>query len=57
MPLVVTYRPRETPTDRTFGIADVVLAPLAVGDYVLELTFEVNGQKETRRRTTSGSFP
>ena len=44
-PLVVTYSTAET-NGQTIGIADVILAPLAVGDYVLELTFEVNGQKE-----------
>jgi len=32
---------------KTIGIADVTLAPLAAGNYSLELTFEVNGQKES----------
>jgi hypothetical protein len=44
-PLVVTYSTAET-NGQTIGIADVILAPLAVGNYVLELTFDVNGQKE-----------
>ena len=44
-PLVVTYSTQET-NGQTIGIADVILAPLAVGEYVLELSFDVNGQKE-----------
>ena len=44
-PLVVTYSTAET-NGRTIGIADVILAPLAVGEYVLELSFDVNGQRE-----------
>ena len=45
MPLVVTYSTQVT-AGRRSTIADVMLAPLAVGDYVLELTYEVNGEQE-----------
>lgn len=45
LPLVVTYATQET-NGRTVGIADVVLAPLAVGGYSLEVSYDVNGQKE-----------
>jgi hypothetical protein len=44
-PLVVTCKTEET-TGQTIGIADVILAPLAVGEYVLELSYDVNGQRE-----------
>jgi hypothetical protein len=44
-PLVVTYSTAET-NGQTIGIADVILAPLAVGEYVLELSYDVNGQRE-----------
>jgi VWFA-related protein len=46
MPLPVTYSTKQVDA-RTIGVADVTLAPLAVGNYVLELTFEVSGQKES----------
>ncbi len=45
MPLVVTYSTTAT-NGRTVGIADVTLAPLAIGQYILELSFDVNGKKE-----------
>jgi VWFA-related protein len=46
MLLPVTYSTK--PVDgRTIGVADVTLAPLAVGNYVLELSFDVSGQKES----------
>jgi VWFA-related protein len=45
LPLLVGYTTTET-NGQVTGIADVTLAPLAVGNYVLELTFEVNGQQE-----------
>ena len=39
MPLVATYTTRtDAATMVTFGVAEIVLAPLAAGDYVLELT-------------------
>jgi len=44
LPLTVTYSTQET-NGRTVGIADVSLAPLAVGEYSLEVSYEVNGQK------------
>ena len=47
LPLIVTASSEPNATGPAVGIADVVLAPLAVGSYVLELAFEVNGQKET----------
>jgi len=44
-PLVVTYSTAEN-NGQTIGIADVILAPLAVGEYALELSYDVNGQRE-----------
>jgi VWFA-related protein len=44
-PLVVEYSTAET-SGQTIGIADVILAPLAVGEYVLELSYDVNAQRE-----------
>ena len=44
-PLVVTYSTAET-NGQVVGVAEVILAPLAVGQYILELSFEVKGQKE-----------
>jgi len=41
MPLVVT-----TAIEQTIGIAEVILAQLAAGKYVLELTVEVKGRKD-----------
>lgn len=39
MPLVATYTTRvDAATNVTFGVAEIVLAPLAAGDYVLEVT-------------------
>ena len=39
MPLVATYTTRaDAETTVTFGVAEIVLAPLAAGDYVLEMT-------------------
>ena len=45
LPLVVAYSTQET-NGQTFGVADVTLAPLAIGQYVLEVSYEVKGQKE-----------
>ena len=44
-PLAVSYSTDQV-DGRTIGIAEVILAPLAVGEYVLELSYDVNGQKE-----------
>lgn len=46
-PLQVTFSTRagET-TQQQFGVADVVLAPLAAGEYVLELSLAKNGKTE-----------
>ena len=44
-PLVVSYRSEET-NGQTIGIAEVILAPLAVGEYVLELSYDLDGQRE-----------
>ena len=46
MPLIVDYSTQET-SGRIFGIAEVVLAPLAVGQYQLELSYKVKGQRES----------
>jgi hypothetical protein len=46
MPLVVNYSREET-SGRVFGVAEVVLAPLAVGQYGLELSFDLNGQRQS----------
>ena len=46
MPLVVNYSTQETNGQR-IGIAEVILAPLAVGQYRLELSYDVDGQRET----------
>ena len=45
-PLIVGYSTQQA-GGRTIGVADVTLAPLAIGNYVLELTFEVKGQKDS----------
>ena len=45
LPLTVTYSTQET-NGRMVGIADVSLAPLAVGEYALEVSYDVNGQKQ-----------
>jgi hypothetical protein len=48
LPLVVTYSTRaDQAASTTFGVADVTLAPLAAGEYVLELTFTAGGKNET----------
>ena len=44
-PLVISYSTDHV-NGQTIGVAEVILAPLAVGEYVLELSYEVNGQKE-----------
>jgi len=45
MPLTVTYQPRRDDTSgRSFGQAEVILSPLAAGEYVLELTFAAGGK-------------
>jgi hypothetical protein len=36
----------DQPSSITVGVADVTLAPLAAGEYVLELTFTVSGKSE-----------
>ena len=46
MPLIVSYSTQQT-SGRLFGIAEVVLAPLAVGQYQLELSYEIKGQRES----------
>ncbi len=47
MPLVVTYAARtDEVTQQRSGIADVTLAPLAAGEYVLEISIEKNGKTE-----------
>jgi len=47
MPLVATYSTRvEAATNVTFGVVDLVLAPLAEGDYVLEVTLTKGGRSE-----------
>lgn len=44
MPLNVTYAVRrDEGAGRSFGQGEVILSPLAAGDYVLELGFSVNG--------------
>jgi VWFA-related protein len=44
LPLAVTYRPRRDETSgRSFGQAEVILSPLAAGEFVLELTFTTGG--------------
>jgi VWFA-related protein len=45
LPLVVSYSTQQT-NGQLFGIADVALAPLAVGEYVLELAIAKNGKTE-----------
>jgi VWFA-related protein len=47
LPLIVTASREQDTSGPAIGAADVILAPLAIGDYVLELTFELNGQKES----------
>jgi len=45
MPLAVTYLHRRDPgTGRSYGQAEVILSPLAAGEYVLEVTFTDGGQ-------------
>jgi hypothetical protein len=47
LPLLVTCATRtDQPSSITVGVADVTLAPLAAGEYVLELTFTVSGKSE-----------
>ncbi|HEX8031170.1 MAG TPA: VWA domain-containing protein [Vicinamibacterales bacterium] len=45
LPLVVSYSAQQS-NGRTIGIADVILAPLAIGEYELELTYDVDGKTE-----------
>ena len=48
MPLVVAFTARtDAATQQRSGVADVTLAPLAAGEYVLELSIEKNGKTET----------
>jgi hypothetical protein len=44
LPLIVTVSTQET-AGQIVTIGDVTLAPLAIGQYVLELTYEVSGVK------------
>lgn len=45
--IVVTFTTRtDEVTKQQFGVADVALAPLAEGEYVLELTLSKNGKNE-----------
>lgn len=47
MPLVVTYSTRvDEATQQAFGVAEVILAPLAAGEYVLELAIKKPGEPE-----------
>jgi hypothetical protein len=46
LPLVVAYSTQQI-NGKTVGVADVVLAPLAIGEYSLELSYDVSGQKES----------
>lgn len=47
MPLIVIYSTRvDEATKLTLGVAEVVLAPLAAGEYVLELAVEKRGEPE-----------
>lgn len=47
MPLIVTYSTRtDEATKQQFAVADVTLAPLAAGEYVLELSLTKNGKTE-----------
>ena len=47
-PLIVTFSSRaDEETKQQFGVADVTLAPLAAGDYVLELVLTKDGKSET----------
>lgn len=47
MPLVVTYSTRvDDATRQTLGVAEVALAPLAAGEYVLELSLKKPGTPE-----------
>jgi VWFA-related protein len=48
MPLAVTYQQRrDDPSGRSFGQAEVILSPLAAGEYVLEVAFAARGQTQT----------
>ncbi len=47
MPLIVNFTTRADEGSRQlFGVADLTLAPLAAGDYVLELTLTRNGKPD-----------
>jgi VWFA-related protein len=46
-PLIVSFSTRvDDGTQQRFGVADLTLAPLAAGDYVLELSLTKNGKPE-----------
>jgi VWFA-related protein len=45
LPLIVNYS-METTSGQLIGIAEVILAPLAIGEYKLELSFDVKGEKQ-----------
>ena len=47
LPLIVTASRQQETSGAAIGIAEVMLAPLAAGSYVLEMAFEVDGRKET----------
>ena len=47
MPLIVTYSVRmDAARNIRIGTADVQLAPLAAGEYVLQISLEKNGKTE-----------
>jgi VWFA-related protein len=47
LPLIITFSTRtDEATQQRFGIADLTLAPLAAGDYVLELSLTKGGKPE-----------
>jgi len=47
MPLIVSFSTRsDEATQQQFGVADLMLAPLAAGDYVLELSLTKDGKAE-----------
>ena len=46
LPLIVTCSTAEN-DGKTTGAAEVILAPLAVGDYQLSFSFDVNGETQS----------
>ncbi len=47
LPLVVTLSERAEQNDQRMIVADLTLAPMAQGEYVLEVTLEQSGKKES----------